>query len=341
MKTFPRFVVLPAVFTVLLMVGVNSWAETSSAPKEKQTVAKQTPPKSPVIATVNGVAIKRVAYEREVDQVLGRFSMQGRPVSAAMRTKLRKDILEQMIRREMLFQESRKRKINIPQAKIDEQINAIKARFDNEEQFNQRLNVMDITLADLTAQISQNMAIDQLLRVQFPESITLPEAEVRKYYDDNQDRFFRPEQVKASHILVKVEPKASEVDKQKALQKIKMIQTKLNSGEDFAAVAKAHSEGPSGPKGGDLGTFSRGQMVPPFEQAAFALNSGQVSDVVTTRFGYHLIKVFEKHAGGAVPFEQVKSRLAAQLKQQKGSEQVRQYADTLLKAAKIERFDEP
>ncbi len=106
--------------------------------------------------------------------------------------------------------------------------------------------------------------------------------------------FSKPEQVRASHILVKVAPQATREEKDAAREKIKEILEQAKAGKDFAALAKAYSECPSGEKGGDLGYFGRNEMVQPFEDVAFTLPVGVVSDVVETRFGYHLIKVTDK-----------------------------------------------
>jgi peptidyl-prolyl cis-trans isomerase C len=125
--------------------------------------------------------------------------------------------------------------------------------------------------------------------------------------------------VRASHILIKADPQADESQKAAARKKIKEIQNKLSKGEDFTALAREYSEGPSGTKGGDLGYFSRGQMVKPFEDAAFTSAPGQVSDIVETRLGYHLIKVTEKKPETIVAYADIKDQLQEYLKQKKGS----------------------
>jgi peptidyl-prolyl cis-trans isomerase C len=149
--------------------------------------------------------------------------------------------------------------------------------------------------------------------------------------------FKQPEQVKASHILIKVTPDADDAQKATARKKIEEIQQKLKNGGDFAALAKEYSEGPSGARGGDLGFFRHGQMVKPFENAAFGLEPGQVSDVVTTRFGYHLIKVTEKKPAKTLAYSEVKDKIGERLKQQKIEKQAGEYIDGLKKDAKIEK----
>jgi peptidyl-prolyl cis-trans isomerase C len=112
----------------------------------------------------------------------------------------------------------------------------------------------------------------------------------------------------------------------------------VQKGEDFATLAKTYSEGPSGPRGGDLGYFRRGQMVKPFEEVAFSLKPDQTSEIVETRFGYHLIKVDDKKPAKKMTYAEVKDRLNDHLKKQKATSEADAYIETLRKGAKIEKF---
>jgi peptidyl-prolyl cis-trans isomerase C len=112
----------------------------------------------------------------------------------------------------------------------------------------------------------------------------------------------------------------------------------VKNGEDFATLAKTYSEGPSGPRGGDLGYFRRGQMVKPFEDAAFSLKPNETSEIVETRFGYHLIQVDDKKPAKKMTSAEVKDRLNDHLKKQKAESEADAYIETLRKSAKIEKF---
>lgn len=137
-------------------------------------------------------------------------------------------------------------------------------------------------------------------------------ARVRAFYDEHPERFKQPERVRARHLLIRVASDASEEDVAKARERAEAGLARIRGGEDFAAVASELSEDPgSKDRGGDLGFFTRGQMVPPFEEAAFALQVGEVSDVVETPFGFHIIKVEERHLPD---FDQVKEVFRQQAK---------------------------
>jgi peptidyl-prolyl cis-trans isomerase C len=110
----------------------------------------------------------------------------------------------------------------------------------------------------------------------------------------------------------------------------------LLDGADFATLAQERSEGPSGPRGGDLGTFSRGQMVAPFEEAAFALDVGEISDIVETQFGFHVIQVTDKIDAALVPVDQVSANIEQYLAQQKQADALSAYVDELRSEAVVE-----
>ena len=137
---------------------------------------------------------------------------------------------------------------------------------------------------------------------------------------------------------MKVDAKATDTQKAEARKKIKEVQQKVQKGEDFATLAKTYSEGPSGPRGGDLGYFGRGQMVKPFEAAAFSLKPNETSDIVETNFGYHLIKVVDKKPAKKMTYAEVKDRLNDRLKKQKMDSEAVAYIKSLREGAKIEKF---
>jgi len=182
------------------------------------------------------------------------------------------------------------------------------------------------------------LAVNQLLETHVLQKITITEKESKKYYDSNPDLFKQPEQVKASHILIKVASDAKESEKIQARKKIETVQKKVRQGEDFGTLAKENSEGPAAQREGDLGYFSRGQMVKPFEDAAFALKVGGISGIVETQFGYHLIKVTDKKPARTLPYTEVQPMLEQHLKNEKAKTEVQSYIENLKKSAKIKRF---
>lgn len=144
---------------------------------------------------------------------------------------------------------------------------------------------------------------------------TVTDEEVKRFYDANEKGFLAPEQVRARHILIRVPSDASGEEKKKAREKIEGVWGRIKKGEDFARVAAELSEDTNSQmNGGDLGYFTKGQMAKPFEEAAFSLKAGQVSGVVETEFGYHLIKVEDHPEARMVTFDAVKEEIRGRLR---------------------------
>ena len=290
------------------------------------------------VAEINGVVISEEQFNKELNIHLERVARQGQQITDDQLTSLKKDILEGLIERELLYQESQRAGIKVQDQTIDEQLAAIKKRFPSEDEYIKALSQMKLTEDEVKSQISRGLAIRELIEQQITNKIEITDAESKAFYDGNLQLFKQPEQVKASHILIKVDAAATDAQKAEARQKITDIQQKLKDGGDFAELAKEYSEGPSNSRGGDLGYFGRGQMVKPFDEAVFAMKVDEVSGLVETRFGYHLIKVYDKKPEQTLAYADVKDKLDQRLKQEKIEKEATKYIDQLKKDAKIEKY---
>jgi peptidyl-prolyl cis-trans isomerase C len=301
-------------------------------------MAGQKPPPGDKMAVVNGSVITRADFDREMSRVQKRLLSMGRPVSASQLSAIKERVLEGLIGRELLYQESQKQGITVQEAAINEQVSKLKDRFSSEAEFNRAVSEANLSEAAIKSEFKRGMAIQQFIDKQFVQKITVPDKESKAYYDSHPDVFKQPEQVRARHILIKVDPGADESQKVEGREKLKKVQEKLQNGEDFATLAKEFSEGPSSAKGGDLGYFGRGQMVKPFEEVAFTVKPGEVSDIVETKYGYHLIKVIDKKPETTIAYEDVKGKLEHHLKQEKVQTEVSLYVEKLKEEAHVERF---
>ncbi len=158
---------------------------------------------------------------------------------------------------------------------------------------------------------------------QYTDKVEITDDMLQQYYDDHKTAYMLPEQVHARHILFKVSPDTPPEKKAEIRKKAEEVLKKVKAGEDFATLAQQYSEDASAAQGGDLGTFSRGKMVPPFEQAAFALAPGATSDIVTSTFGFHIIKVEAKEDARTQPLEEVRSQIVEAVKREKARDMAR------------------
>ena len=182
-----------------------------------------------------------------------------------------------------------------------------------------------------------NFLANEYLRKEVAAKVAVSEDDVKSYYDTHQDEFKTPEMVKAQHILIKVDKSASEEDKKQARKKAEDILDKIKAGEDFAKLASEFSDDPgSKSKGGELGFFARGRMVKSFEDAAFALKPGEVSGIVESPFGYHIIKVEERNDAGVEPYDTAKDKIKQKLVQERAKTTVTEFIDKTMKDANVE-----
>ena len=167
------------------------------------------------------------------------------------------------------------------------------------------------------------------------QGVAISDEEVQDFYNENIEQMSMPEAIRARHILVKLAAD-DEAARDDAQASIAAIQKELQDGADFVTLATERSDAPSAPKGGDLGFFGRGQMVQAFEDAAFALQPGEISDVVETQFGFHIIKLEERREAQTVPVEKAAERISAYLTQDKLQSAVEDLVDELHASAEIE-----
>jgi len=205
------------------------------------------------------------------------------------------------------------------------------------EDFKKKMEEYGQNFNEVKDQVRKGLSYQKLIETQPGGKISITEDDAKNYYSENQKRFETPEQLRASHILITPDPNAPDPNqaKAKAKAKIQGLLEQIKAGADFAQLAKTNSACPSASRGGDLDFFPRGQMEPAFEKVAFATDVNQVSDIVETSYGYHIIKVTDRKAASVIPFEQVKDQLINQLKQRKQSEFAQQYVQSLRASAKI------
>ncbi len=263
------------------------------------------------IAEVNGTGISYDQWQATFQNVISRYDNQTLSnMDQSTINKLKNNVLKQIINTELLLQQAKKEKVKISKSDIDSEIEKIKANFSSPEEFNEALKVNNLTLAQLRDEIKNNLMINYILNEE-KNKINITEDDLLVYYNENKESFFEPEKVHVRHILVETEEEANNI-----LQQLK------EGIIDFAELAKEKSTGPSASNGGDLGFISKGQMVKEFEDAAFSLAPGEISGVVKTKFGYHIIKCEEKKEAHNPSFEEVKEQIYNILKYQKESEAI-------------------
>jgi peptidyl-prolyl cis-trans isomerase C len=310
-------------------------APTAVAAGAAQPAIKPVPAQLPqIIARVNGVAIDRNELERAVKSLEGQA---GGPVPPAKRDEIYRQLVDQLVGLKLLSQESVAKKVAVPDADVDGQVAKIRGNFPNEQAFTAALAERQMTLEKLKGEIRQQMQAMKVVEAEIAPSVTVTDADVSDFYTKNPEKFQELEAVHASHILIRTPDAADQAAKKKALAEAQSVLAEIKKGGDFATLAKQHSQDAgSAANGGDLGFVPRGQTVPVFEQAAFALKPGQMSGIVESPYGYHIIKVVAHRDARTVPLQEVKPQVTEFLKQQKMQEKTAAYVEKLKAKAKIE-----
>lgn len=317
------------------------------------------------LATVNEDAILLSEFDKNATPILEQFKKAAPPAEQTPERvqDIKKRVLDQMVDDRLLAQEAKKKNIKISQIEVDDGVKKVRTRFQTEAEFNEELKGQGMTFPEFREHIQKQLATIKLIDAEVKAKITPPtDKEIQDLYEKIeavsknkplpsgmtatevdelkalaravQGRF--GERARARHILLRVAPTASASEKDAVLKKMKDIQAQLKKGEDFAALAKKYSEDPgSKERGGDLGYFGRGEMVPPFDKAAFSLAVGDTSDIVATDFGYHIIRVEERKAASKMSLDEVKDDLAEYLYQQKGAKKFEQFVKDLRAKANI------
>jgi peptidyl-prolyl cis-trans isomerase C len=318
---------------VAALVSCGSYVAAAGPESKAETVAASpsSVPLQGAVARVNGSDVDALELRRAKKVLL-----RGKTVPAEQQAALDRQAVEQLISAELLYQAAAKLEIKDLDKQIDAKLAQGKARFKDEQEFKKAIKDLEMDEKALREYTRRDLLISRFVETTFASKAAVSEAEIRAFYDKNPEKFKRDETVKASHILIGADSTASADDRKKAREKAEKLRKELAGGADFAALAKGNSTCPSSQQGGDLGFFGKGQMVPPFEKAAFALKPGEISDVVETQFGYHIIKLTERKPAETIGFNDVKARIEEFLKGQKANEAIQKYLEETRKTAKIE-----
>jgi peptidyl-prolyl cis-trans isomerase C len=320
-------------FIVLSLCGIALVSCTPSALQKEAAVDA-----TDVVAKVDGVVVKKGEYNQALQATYRRIQQAGQLMDGAMREQVKKEVLESLINLIVLDEYGRTLSIGVDEGAVEKHYQEAVSAYTSKRAYHMALEEAGLTDADTRARIRRILAAQKVVKEYVSPKITVTDEEVKKFYDANADAFQHDVRVHAAHILIKVSPSADVETRKLAQERIRAIQKKIQAGEDFAQLAKTYSEGPSKVNGGDLGYVSGAQMAPAFATAALSLQPGEVSDVVATRFGYHLIKVYDRKPAGRVPFSEAAPILKQRFFRERLDAALQNLVDSLKAKAKIERF---
>ena len=321
-------------FSVLILILALTFSLIFCS-KNKEDKAEETIfSDSTIVAKVNDERISTLDLDNAAKQIIVQTGLINKVDYTD--SLIRREALELLINNTVLRQEIDHHLIEVKDEEIDRAIEQVKGTFESEVVFKKALQEENLTMKNFRENIVKDLKVQKLLEQEIVseiEDITTEEA--REYYQKNPDQFTEPTKARARHVLIKVSRDASDEEIKQAKEKADLVLQKAKAGADFATLARDYSEGPNAFKGGDLGFFARGEMVKSFDEAVFKLQPGQISDVVRSELGFHVIKLEEYKDPESIPFEKVEDKIKAFLTQKESNERFEKYIEQLKEKADI------
>ncbi len=291
-----------------------------------------------IVVTVNDKQITETQIAAETSKQIEAQTRRMPPemeINEWMRNQIRIGVVDMMVQQVLIEEKLAEKEIAISDERVQAEIAQIAASQNlDTEQLEAEVAQYGMTMDDLNKQIRLQLQIQALIDEEMQDD-DIDEQAVRAFYDENSRYFEQPEQVRAAHVLISTQDK-TEQEKADARRLAQDVLQKARDGEDFAELAREYSDDPGSKDQGGQYTFPRGQMVPEFEQAAFDLEPGQVSDLVETQYGYHIIKKIEHIDAVKRSFEQARTVIRDHLARQKRSRFWEGYIEELHEHADIE-----
>ncbi|MBM3701520.1 MAG: hypothetical protein FJW63_00780 [Actinobacteria bacterium] len=299
---------------------------------------------SKTIARVDGIEIK----QKEVDTYINFYKKQSTDGELTQNEEelktLEANIIDSLIVTRLLEKYAEENNITVSSEEVDKQMGVIIGTYPSEEDFEKGLKDMGIDKKFLVNYFRSLMLSSKIFNIVTADT-TVTEDEVKQYYEDNKNTLFLvPVRVKASHILsifpwVEDNSEETEEGREEALEKIKRVEDKLKDGGDFEDLARQYSnDTTSAEKGGDLGFISKGQMVEEFDKALFSLDVGEVSEIVETKYGFHIIKVYDRQEEHIQKFDEVEESINTYLLNLHKAEKWEDFIFSLIEEVNIEYF---
>lgn len=294
-----------------------------------------------VLVRVNGEEIKRKDVQEVMEQAIARFGGQVPPQQLeAMKAQMAGQIKEQLINQVLMKAAIKKAGIEVTDAEVDEAIEKIRPNVPEGQTLESALAAQGMTIEQLEEEISEQLAAKKFMDEKVKDVADATDEEAKEFYDSNPDKFEKPENASASHILLGFEDTDSDEIKAEKKAKLEKIRADIIAGTtSFEDAAKENSSCPSKEQGGSLGSFGRGQMVPAFEIAVFTQDIGEIGDIVETEFGYHVIKVTDRKLAGTIAFEESKEQIKKFLTGQKKNNVLENVVKELHDSATIENVE--
>lgn len=290
---------------------------------------------SKVVAVVNGVNLSEADLNQEISIIMPMNQPFHGKISDEKMKKVRSDAMKTLVDYELRAQDARSKGIKIPQAVIDEEMNKMVKKFKTKEALAAAYKGAGFTKKTFLRIMERRLLAEKILVSEVDNKISVTPEKLKNYYDLNASKYNMPEQFRASHILIKVDPGANQEQRKAFRANAEAILKRIKGGEKFEAIAINESDDPSKIKGGDMGYFHVGQAAPEFEEALKKLKVGETSDVIESLYGYHIIRLTDRRPPRQVTYDEIQERIKKDLISSQKRSLLEEWMAGLYKKAKI------
>jgi len=311
------------ILAAIIVIGVVAYTYRAKWP----TVAPPQPvPTDKVVAMVNGEPITWKTFNQRYKRFIMRFHLSGSENSESVQ-ELKRSFLNKLIETLLLLQEARVRGLEVSEEELNHEINQLKEDYPKDT-LNEALEKIGLQLAEWKEDRKEKLLIDKLIHREIDSIIHVSEDEVQEYYQSNKKEFQQAQMVRARQIVVATEEEAS------------ALRSRLLRGEEFEDLAKTYSLSPDAANGGDLGTFSKGQMPEEFDKVVFRYRVGSISKVVSSPYGFHLFKIEDRMSPRTLTLEEVKDQITEKIFRGRQESFFKEWLQSLKEQAKITIYPE-
>lgn len=266
-----------------------------------------------VVAVVNGSALNKADLNQELWKLLPENRTFHGKVAAEKMEKIRVEAMQKLVETELQYQDARAKGMKLSESELKEEIEKISSRYKASKEFQSSITAAGFDEKSFSLFVERTKLAERICVAEVDNKVVVSDATVKEYYDKNSSRYSKPQEYRASQILIKVDPAASGEERLMSRSRAEIILKKLREGIPFADIAAQESDDLSRINGGDLGYFHAGQTVAEFEDALIKLKVGETSGLVESLYGYHIIQLTDKRPPRQIPFEELRVKIKAEL----------------------------
>jgi parvulin-like peptidyl-prolyl isomerase len=288
-----------------------------------------------VVAIVNGVELTEADRNQESQKIAPRLAGFHRNLSSEKIKEIETQALTELVEMELQYQDAITKGIKLSEKEFNDEMQKLEKKFKSKKDFNNAIESSGFTQKKMHRLVERNLLSARMKKLEVDDKVNISEQMVKEYYNNNKEKYFKPSEFHLYQILIKVDPALSIEDKAKLKVRAESVLKKIKDGGEFAKIAETDSDDMYRIKGGDIGFVHEGRLIQEIDDAVKTLRTGDVSNIIESIYGYHIIKLVEKRETRQMPFEEVKAGINSKLVEEEKERLFSKWMDGIKRKAKI------